>query len=444
VSPQADDTSQEAWKQFICRACGLIYDEKDGDPDSGLLPGTRFEDIPEDWFCPLCGVTKADFEPYTPRSAVAAPTVSIAKPRRTGIVIVGAGIAGWSAAAAIRALDMQVPITLVTGCSGDVYNKPELSVALGRKLSPSDLTRETGAAASARLDVRLMADTFAIGLSAARHSLRTTRGSLPFSSLVLAQGARPALLASFSPKLCWHVNNLESWSGLQRVLSTGSQRVAIIGAGMIGCEIAEDIARAGHSVTLIGAGSRPLEPLLPELAGRRVETGLATLGIRFLGGMLVSKLERVESGKLQIRTRGGMLIEADQVISATGLVVDSRLVKSAGLEFDSGIAVDPCTLQTSAADIYALGDCASIGGAPYRFVEPIYRQAEAIAHSILRRSHPGYVHESPVIRLKTGSAKVVIRGMPSVQGDWRVIENNDARLRLEQWQNGVLRAQVAA
>jgi rubredoxin len=107
--------SQEAWKQFICRACGLIYDEKDGDADSGLAPGTRFEDIPEDWFCPLSGVTKADFEPYTPRSAVPAPAAAIAGPRRAGIVIVGAGLAGWSAAAAIRALDGQVPITQVTG-----------------------------------------------------------------------------------------------------------------------------------------------------------------------------------------------------------------------------------------------------------------------------------------------------------------------------------------
>ena len=49
-------------KQYICRACGLIYNEEDGDPDSGLKPGTRFEDIPDEWECPLCGVKKIDFE----------------------------------------------------------------------------------------------------------------------------------------------------------------------------------------------------------------------------------------------------------------------------------------------------------------------------------------------------------------------------------------------
>ena len=51
---------------YICRACGLIYDEEKGDPDSGIAPGTRFEDIPDDWECPLCGVTKTDFEPFEP------------------------------------------------------------------------------------------------------------------------------------------------------------------------------------------------------------------------------------------------------------------------------------------------------------------------------------------------------------------------------------------
>lgn len=56
------------YQQYICRACGYVYNEAEGDPDGGLAPGTRLADIPDDWACPLCGVTKADFEPYTPIS----------------------------------------------------------------------------------------------------------------------------------------------------------------------------------------------------------------------------------------------------------------------------------------------------------------------------------------------------------------------------------------
>src|SRR3982074_3121786 len=121
------------WRKFICRACGLIYDEAEGDADSGLAPGTRFEDIPDDWYCPLCGVGKADFDPYEapPAQHKAAAVAHTTGGRRAerGIVIVGAGCAGWTMARALRKFDADTPITMVTGCSGDVYDKPLLSVA---------------------------------------------------------------------------------------------------------------------------------------------------------------------------------------------------------------------------------------------------------------------------------------------------------------------------
>ncbi len=50
-------------QKYQCTICGYFYDPEEGDPDSGIPPGTSFEDIPEDWCCPVCGVTKASFEP---------------------------------------------------------------------------------------------------------------------------------------------------------------------------------------------------------------------------------------------------------------------------------------------------------------------------------------------------------------------------------------------
>ena len=49
-------------KKYQCIVCGFVYDPVEGDPDSGIAPGTSFEDIPDDWECPVCGVTKEDFE----------------------------------------------------------------------------------------------------------------------------------------------------------------------------------------------------------------------------------------------------------------------------------------------------------------------------------------------------------------------------------------------
>jgi len=49
-------------EKYVCTICGYVYEEELGDPDNGVEPGTKFEDVPEDWVCPLCGVPKSDFE----------------------------------------------------------------------------------------------------------------------------------------------------------------------------------------------------------------------------------------------------------------------------------------------------------------------------------------------------------------------------------------------
>ena len=57
-------TETSTAQQWICESCGFIYDPADGDPDGGIPPGTPFEQIPDSWFCPVCGARKQDFSPY--------------------------------------------------------------------------------------------------------------------------------------------------------------------------------------------------------------------------------------------------------------------------------------------------------------------------------------------------------------------------------------------
>ncbi len=285
-------------------------------------------------------------------------------------MVVGAGIAGWSQVEALRALDRDVPITLVTACQGDVYHKPELSVALSRGLDAPALARESGADAARRLGVTLLANTFAVGLSPALKQLRTTRGTLTYRALVLAHGARPALPPVLPETLCWRINHLHGWAGLQAALEGGARRVAVVGAGMIGCELAEDLAHAGHAVTLIDQQEGPLANLLPAPAVRRLARHLADLGVTFLGGTRVAGVRAADGGR-HITLEDGHRLHVDQVVAATGLVTEPRLARQAGLAFDRGIVVDGDTLATSQPGIHALGDCISIDGAPCRFIEPI-------------------------------------------------------------------------
>jgi rubredoxin---NAD+ reductase len=440
----------KAWKKFICRACGLIYDEALGDVDSGLAPGTRFDDIPDDWECPLCGVTKADFDPYVPGSGLGA-TLQRGAPapqlgRGPGIVVVGAGAAGWAVVEAMRALDADVPITIVTACEGDRYRKPELSIALSERRTPSDLVFETAREAAARLRVRLYTQTHAIGLSPALRQLRTTRGTLRYRHLVLAQGARAVLPTSLPAKLCWRVNDLAMWSGVQRTLHGAKRRIAIIGAGLVGVELADDFARAGHKVSLFDVNDRALASLLPVAASRRLQAGWHALGVSFLGGRHVTSVtdnSAVQCGERIVRTQQGDSLHVDLVISAIGLVTEPRLARMAGLAFDRGIVVEPRTLSTSNAHISALGDCISLAGQPCRFIEPIAGQAQAIAHAVLERPHDGYTHRTPVVRVKTRSLPIVLRGNPSRELEWQVLDEDEGYLSMSQSRDGVAVASLS-
>jgi rubredoxin-NAD+ reductase len=431
-------TQAQDWKQFICRACGLIYDERLGDPDSGIAAGTRFVDIPDDWVCPLCGVEKADFEPYEAVSVMPATGgVPLTLTRAVGVVIVGAGHAGWAAAEAVRAQDALVPITLVTACLGDRYLKPELSIALRRHSSRESLVRETGLASAERLRVRLMTETFAVGLSPALHQLRTTRGNLQYTSLILAQGARPALPEVLPAHLCWRINDLDAWVGLKRQLGGTPKHIVIIGAGMVGCELADDFMTAGHQVTLLDVQKAPLATLLPEQASERLRVALEGAGVKFMGTTQVAGVTQLAQGVKSVSLVDAPALECDEVVAATGLVTDTRLAVGAQLTTDRGIVVDPMTLQTSAPDVFALGDCVSINGMPCRFIEPISKQAHAIASAIAGQLDAPYTHSAPVIRLKTHSLPVVMHGIPVSNGQWRVVSETHQELKMAQQIDGV-------
>ena len=404
------------YRQFICHACGWIYDEAEGDADSGLAPGTRFEDIPEDWACPLCGVTKADFSPYE------APSLEALRARAEsgagnwvdtgrgtpGVLIVGAGRAGWQMAEALRALDAQLPITLVSACAGDVYDKPLLSVAMARGLPAEALVKERGADAARRLGVRLLADTHAIHINRAQRQLRTTRGTLRYGELILAHGAQAALPAGLPAALCWRINHLGAYQKLRAALGDAPKDVLIIGAGLIGSELANDLALGGHRITLLDVQAAPLARWPEEQAGGPLLAAWQGLPIRFLGCATVNAVVRDAQGRYRVDTACGQQIEADQVIVCSGLQTPPRLARSAGLAWQGGIAVDAATLRTSDPHIHALGDCISVNGQVSRFIEPIARQARTIAAAIAGGEAVHYEHRAAPVRVKTSSQPLTL------------------------------------
>ncbi|MBA6243963.1 MULTISPECIES: FAD-dependent oxidoreductase [Psychrobacter] len=388
-------------------------------------------------------------------------SVATSTASKKGVVIIGAGLAGWHVIDAIRAKDTDISITLITADSGDRYHKPMLTMAISQNKRASDLVRASGSEAAKTAEVTLLANTQVTDIDPVSQTVqvRSTAQSddalttIGYEKMVLAMGAHPIFPKSLPQDLVWHVNHIERFSQLQEKLATGSQHVAIVGAGMVGTEIAEDLLKAGHKVTLIDLNDAPLSQMLPAKATARIAKAIESQGIQFLGGYQVSAVTRVGSNdddsedaeKLQvdyaplssdadnadIQPLEPLIV--DHVIASTGLTVDEQLPTAAGVEFDrrTGIVVDAATLRTNAANIYAIGDCMSINGVACRYVAPLRAQAATIADDILGHEHSGYDHKPPMIRLKNKAISVMVTGVPQAVGNWQVKTENDDELIMD-------------
>ncbi|MFK3916506.1 FAD-dependent oxidoreductase [Psychrobacter sp. NPDC078501] len=380
---------------------------------------------------------------------------------KKGVVIIGAGLAGWHVIDAIRAKDTEVPITLITADSGDRYHKPMLTMAISQNKRASDLVRASGSEAANTAEVTLLANTQVTDIDPVSQTVQVRSNAqsddalttIGYEKMVLAMGAHPIFPKSLPQDLVWHVNHIERFSQLQEKLATGSQHVAIVGAGMVGTEIAEDLLKAGHKVTLIDLNDAPLSQMLPAKATARIAKAIESQGIQFLGGYQVSAVTRVGSNeddsddaeKLQVDyaplssdadnadTQPLEPLIVDHVIASTGLTVDEQLPAAAGVEFDrrTGIVVDAATLRTNAANIYAIGDCMSINGVACRYVAPLRAQAATIADDILGHEHSGYDHKPPMIRLKNKAISVMVTGVPQAAGNWQVKTESDDELIMD-------------
>lgn len=367
-----------------------------------------------------------------------------------GIVIVGAGLAGWHVIDAIRTKDKDIPITLITADNGDRYHKPMLTMAISQKKSAADLVRATGSDAAEAAEVTLLANTHVMNIDPVSQTLQIASSTqsetaISYDKMVLAMGAHPIFLSSLPEDLVWHVNHIERFGQLQEKLASGRQHVAIVGAGMVGTEIAEDLLKAGHEVTLIDLNDAPLSQMLPSKATARIAQAVKSQGINFLGGYQVSDVIRNSDGKLQVSYESvasdadsniAQSLEplvVDHVIASTGLTVDDKLPAAAGVEFNrrTGIVVDATTLRTNTTSIYAIGDCMSINGVACRYVAPLRAQAATIADDVLGHEHDGYDHKPPMIRLKNKAISVMVTGVPQAAGNWQVKTETDDELIMD-------------
>lgn len=349
---------------------------------------------------------------------------------RDPIVIVGAGLAGWSTVREVRKLDRDVPVVVVSADGAHFYAKPILSNALAQERRPDELITTSADEMAQTLGITLHAETEveSINIAARTVLLRNRHGRtkvLRYASLVLATGALPvAVPIDRAPDVArdavFTINSLDDYRLFHSRLGEGRRRVLIIGAGLIGCEFANDLAAAGHGVHVIDPACRPLAAHLPEAASQALMSALGRLGVTWHFGQTVKRIAASERGAVTAVLSNGTELEADLVLGATGLRPDTRLAEAAGIRCARGIIVDEC-LETSAVGVYAIGDAAQYafaGDVTLPYVMPILQAAKALGMTLAGQRKSVKFPVMPV-SVKTPVLPVVVATpSPGVEGAW--------------------------
>ncbi len=344
------------------------------------------------------------------------------------LVIIGAGLAGWTTAREFRKLDTSTPIVLITADGGDFYAKPTLSNACAQKRSADQLVTTPAAKMAETLNVTLRAhsqvrsiDTQAqtLTLSAADGATHTQ----PYAQLVLATGAHPIRigLQGDASADVQSINQLTDLAHFQRTLGAAPKTVLIMGAGLIGCEFANDLLLGGYRVHVVDPTERPLAALLPAAAGDQLGAALHALGAVWHFGATVDAVNRANgSPPLAVTLSSGEVVGADLVLSAVGLRADTAIASAAGIACERGVVVNDL-LQTSAPYVFALGDCAQYASAGARtlpYVMPIMNAARALA-ATLTGTPTALVFPLMPVSIKTPALPTVVAAPhPAQAGAW--------------------------
>lgn len=192
----------------------------------------------------------------------------------SSVVIVGSGLAGYAVARELRKLNTAVPITLLSADHAGFYSKPMLSNVLSTGKDPASLLNGDAEKMRSQLKIDIRPNHCVTAIDLAQNVIQSTNGEdVSYDQLILAIGADQIHLPIQGDAVgkIYTVNDLDDYQTFYAAL-VKKKRVSIIGAGLIGCEFANDLAIAGYRVHVIDISLEPLGRLLPSEAGAFFDT----------------------------------------------------------------------------------------------------------------------------------------------------------------------------
>lgn len=335
------------------------------------------------------------------------------------LLIVGTGLAGYNLAREFRKLDSQRELIMVTADDGRSYSKPLLSTGFAKGKQADELAMQDAATMAGQLDARILTHSQVREIDPQARKLLMHEGELSYGDLVLACGAhaRPLPLSGDMHERVLSINDLNDYAQFRHTLE-GRKRVAIIGAGLIGSEFANDLALGGLEVQVIAPDDQLMPGLIPAQVAGPVQAALEELGVRFHLGRSVAAVHQAGDA-LSLELDDGSRLEADQVLSAIGLLANTALASDAGLLCGRGIQVDRF-LRTSDPHIYALGDCAEVTGMQLMYVMPLMAGARALAKTLSGQPTEVSYPVMPVMVKTPACPLVVSPPVTTSEGLWTV------------------------
>lgn len=310
-------------------------------------------------FCPVCGATAEHFEPLNDTSEKPADSQQV-----LDIVIVGAGIAGVSAAEAAREHSSKARITLISREADLPYYRLNLTRYLAGEIGSEDLGVKPKSWYDDN-DIHLMLSTELQKIDTQNKTLTLKNtDKTGYDKLILAMGSHP-FVPPFPGANRDNVTVLRTRRDAEFILGQAYEGVpcVVIGGGLLGLETAGALAKRKADVTLIEGYKWLMPQQLNQAAGEKLSEEATTLGIKFCMAARVKQLEGDEKVR-GVSLESGETIPAELVIITAGVRSNSYLARMAQIETNDGIVVDN-ELLTNNRDIYAIGDVAEHRGVMY-------------------------------------------------------------------------------
>ena len=319
-----------------CLVCGAVFDASEAT-------------------CPVCGVGSDKFVPVEDTST------SFRKDTEEKFVIVGGGPGAHYAAEAIRERNATAKIQIITAESHLPYNRPMLTKVLLQDLSGDRLAIESRAWYDER-KIEFVFDTVVQSIDTAAKKVVCDKGTYEYDKLIYALGARCFVVpipGADKP----HVVSVRSIADCEKVQSVakGAARAVVIGGGVMGLESGWELKKGGLDVTVLETAPGLLPRQLDDAASAMLRTACEKAGVHVVTG---AKIAEIADDAVVLAD--GTRYPAELVIMSTGMRGNIAVGQAAGLDSNILIKID-AHCATSAADVWACGDCTEFNGQPHGF-----------------------------------------------------------------------------